>query len=92
MAKLWLSLSAQRVLEPYRYLMFRIGNLISSMVTILSLKSKMISYSFMVLTPRMTSYCGLLNLSYSTMSGDARYLLLLEYSKKLSSISAFFVV
>ncbi len=52
----------------------------------------MIPYAFMVLTPRITSYCGLLNLLYSTISGDARYLLLSEYSKKFSSISAFLVV
>jgi hypothetical protein len=49
----------------------------------------MIPYFFMVLTPRMRSYCGLSFLSYSRISGSARYLLLSEYSKKFSSISAY---
>ncbi len=57
------------------------GKVISSMVIVLSLKSKMIPYSFMVLTSRIMSYCGLSTLEYSTMSGAARYLLLSEYSK-----------
>jgi hypothetical protein len=52
----------------------------------------MIPYFFMVSTPRMRSYCGLLFLSYSTISGYARYLLLSEYSKKFSSNSAFCLV
>ncbi len=38
------------------------------------------------------SYHCLLILSYSTISGVARYLLLLEYSKKFSLISAFCLV
>jgi hypothetical protein len=56
-----------------------IGNLTSSMVIILSLKSTMIPYFFMVLTATIMSYRGILILSYSMISGAARYLLLSEY-------------
>ncbi len=69
--------------------MFCIGNLASSTVIISYLKSEMMPYFFMIFTPRTRSYCGLLFLSYSRISGSARYLLLSEYSKKFSSISAY---
>jgi hypothetical protein len=48
----------------------------------------MIPNFFMVLVPRMRSYYGLLFSSYSMISGSTKYLLLLEYSKKFSSIPA----
>jgi hypothetical protein len=52
-------------------LMFLIGKMISSIVVVLSLKSKMILNFFIVSVPRMRSYCGLLSLSYSTTLGLA---------------------
>jgi hypothetical protein len=42
MAKLWLSYSAQSMLAHCRWLMFLIGEMISSMVIVLALKSSMI--------------------------------------------------
>jgi hypothetical protein len=63
--------------------MFCIGNLTSSTVIILSLKSKMMPYFFMVLTPRMRSYCSLLLLSYSMISGSARYLFAIGIVKEV---------
>ncbi len=79
MARLWLCLNTQRMLEPCRLLMFLIGKMISCMVIILSLKFKMIPNYFMVSVPRMRSYCGLLSLSYSTTSGSIWFLIISEY-------------
>jgi hypothetical protein len=88
MARLWLCLNAQRMLEPCRLLMFLIGKMISSMVIILSLKFRMMPNSFVVSVPRMRSYYSLLSLLYSTTSGSTWNLLLSEYSKKISSTQA----
>ena len=61
LAKELLSITAQSILCPCRFLMFLIGKVISLKVIVLALKSSTIPNSFMVSVPRMRSYCGLLS-------------------------------
>ena len=71
-------------LDGDRWLMFLIGNMISSMVIVLFWKFKIIPSSIMDLHPMIRSYIGLSISfsSYSTMSGSAKNALLQKNSDK----------
>jgi hypothetical protein len=93
-AKLKLSLSALEMLGlSCRLLIFLMGNRISSMVMVLSVKSNTASISCKVCLPIIRSYNGGgPPLEYSTMSGCRCTFLLAEYSTKESLTSPTFLV
>jgi hypothetical protein len=93
-AKLELSLRALEMLGlSYRLLMFLMGRRISSMVIILSLKSKTVPIECKVCLPMIRLYNGSgPPLGNSTISRHRCAILLAEYSTKESSTSPTFLV